>query len=127
MLSLGLVFLVPLNAQIKVSSNNKLFLANTSEEELRESVDAVLMGFFNLAQNGQRSEWEKLLASNCYKDGIPRKFVNSWFDSLAFQKTKYTIEEISSPKTNQRIIQYSSSPGTNKNKIIVLIKEKGND
>ena len=125
MISIGIVFLAPINAQIKVSSNNKLILANASEDELSESVDATVGEFFNLAQNSQRSEWEQLLASNCYKDGVPREFVNSWFDHLAGQKIDYIIVEMSSPKTNQRIIYYSSSPESNKKKTMVLVKEKG--
>ena len=125
MVSLGIVFLAPIQAQIKVSSNNKLILANTSEAELSESVDEVVREFFNLAQNGQRSQWEQLLARNCYKDDIPREFVNNWFDHLACQKIKYTIVEMSSPKTNQRIIHYASSSESNTKKTMVLVKEKG--
>jgi hypothetical protein len=125
MVSLGTIFLGTINAQIKISSNNKLILANASEDELSESVDATVRDFFNLAQNSQRAEWEQLLASNCFKDGIPQEFVNNWFDHLACQKVNYTIVEMSSPKTNQRIISYTSSPVSDKKKTMVLVKEKG--
>lgn len=125
MVSLGTIFLGTINAQFKISSNNKLVLTDPSEAKSVETANATVQEFFNLAQNGQRSEWERLLASNCYKDGVPRKYVNDWFDHLALQQIKYTIIEMSSPKTNQKVLQYSSSPGSKKNKTMVLVKEKG--
>ena len=123
--TLGIAFLGNANAQYNISSNEKLFLASASEVERTDHATATVQNFFNLAQKGQRSEWEQLLARNCYKDGIPREYVNRWFDHLAHHKVKYTIGEISSPKTNQKIIYYSSSGDSNEKKIMVLVKEKG--
>jgi hypothetical protein len=125
MVSFGILFLGTINAQFKISSNDKLSLDNKPKDEHTESANSTVKDFFNLAQNGQRSEWEKLLASNCYKDGIPREYVNRWFNILASQQTEYTIVKMSSPKTNQRIINYSSISDTNSQKTIVLVKEKG--
>jgi hypothetical protein len=125
MVLIGIVFLSAIQAQFKISSNDKLSLNNGPKTEHAESVNSTIENFFGLAQNGQRSEWEKLLASNCYKDGVPKEYVNSWFSFLSCQKTKYTIIETSSPKTNQRIIHYFSRPDTNNKKTIVLVKEKG--
>lgn len=125
MVSLGIIFLSTINAQFKISSNNKLILTNPPKGELAETADATIQEFFHLAQNGQRSEWEHLLASNCFKNGILREYVNDWFDQLAMQPIQYTIIEMSSPKTNQKILHYTSSPGSQKKKTMVLVKEKG--
>lgn len=125
MVSIGIIFLGPIHAQFKISSNNKLLLTNASEAELAESPSSTAQEFFKLPQNGQRSEWEHLLASNCYKDGVPQEFVNNWFNFLASHKTEYRITEMSSPKTNQKVIYYSSSPESEKKKTMVLVKEKG--
>lgn len=125
MVSLGIIFLGTINAQFKISSNNKLILTDPPEAKSAETANATAQDFFYLAQNGQRSEWERLLASNCYKNGVPREYVNDWFDHLALQQIKYTIIEMSSPKTNQKILHYSLSTGSKKKKTMVLVKEKG--
>ena len=125
MFLLGMLFPGIIEAQFNISSNDKLSLANKPESEKTEPADTIVENFFYLPQNGERYEWEKLLASNCYKNGLPREFVNRWFNFLVNRKISYSILKISSPKTNQKIISYSSSVDSNKRRTMVLIKEKG--
>ncbi len=112
-------------AQYHVSSNEKLFLANAPKAEQIESAETTAQNFFKLAQKGIRGEWEQLLASNCFKENVPCDYVNLWFDYLSYHKMSYSIVKISSPKTNQKIIQYVSSLEPDEKKRMVLIKEKG--
>ncbi len=120
----GIFFMSSTYAQYHISNNEKLHLANNSEIEVANTPITTVHDFFNLAQKKQRIEWEKLLAKNCYNEGKPNEYVDQWFKKLANHKTNYLIAEISSTKTNQKIIYYSTSQKPDDKKPIVLVKEK---
>lgn len=126
---LFIIFLWVINtathSQYYISSNEKLFLANASKADAPECALTTAHNFFTLAQMGQRSAWEQLLASSCYKEKETHDYVNGWFDQLNLHKDHYTILRTSSPKTNQKIIHYVSEKSPEKKKNMVLIKEKG--
>jgi hypothetical protein len=113
------------HAQYKITSNNKVVLEKAAKAESSDPAIITANNFFDLAKSGNRSEWDRLLAKNCYKDGLPRDFANRWFDQIACHNKKYSITETASPKTNQKIFYYGSQPGGKNPKSLVLVKEKG--
>lgn len=124
-ITFGIVSMSSAHAQYHISNNEKLHLASNSEIEVADTPISTVHDFFNLAQKKQRTEWEKLLAKNCYNEGKPNEYVNQWFKQLTNHKTNYKIAEISSTKTNQKIIYYTTSKKPDDWKSIVLVKEKG--
>jgi hypothetical protein len=122
---LGAVFMGSACAQYHVSSNEKIYLASAPVKEQAESASTTVQKFFLLAKDGQRSEWEKLLARNCFDENIIRGYANDWYKNLVRNDYPYHILKITSPKTNQKIVQYSSDSGSSKKKTMVLVREKG--
>lgn len=123
-IGLGILFHSSTLGQIKVSNNSKLFFVENSESEPSESANSTVRDFFDLAQQGKRAAWEALIAGTCFAEGKPKEYVNRWYNQLAITKVTFDIIEILSPKTDQKIIHYTTSGEPDIKKTIVLIREK---
>jgi len=113
-------------AQNKISNKTPPFLAETTESETSDEAEEIAVRFFDLAKNGNRSEWENLLSKECFKDDVPKEFVNRWYKQLSqTENVLQIVREKPAPRTNQKIFYYSYTEGSKNEKPVILVQEHG--
>ncbi len=113
-------------AQNKISNKTPPLLAETTDNSSSDEAWEMAVRFFNLAKNGNRSEWESLLSKECFNNDSPKEFVNRWYKQLSqTENVLQIIHEKPAPRSDQKIFYYSCDTESKNEKRMILVQEHG--